>query len=927
MFKRSSLSSAVAIAVAFSCQTIQAQEAPATPAATDGVEEIVVSGIRGSLTKALEIKKESKQIVDSIVAEDIGKFPDNNVTESLQRVTGVQVSGRGGGELDKITIRGLDDVSTTVNGRQIFTGTGRNVQLQDIPASLLNRVDVYKTRSADQLEGGIAGNIDIKTHRPFNFDGSKVVLAARGIYQSTSEKTDPSLSMLASDRWDTSAGEFGALVNLSYLETNYRDENIWIGSLDPYNASTMGVIRSSVGGFSNGTLSGLPTTPGSTLNVDGVPTEYYLLRDAMGSTDFNGTRKRPAANVSLQWSPNDTSEYLFETFYNGYRNQDFNSLLFLNTNGASQFRNPTLYEGTNVVKTNFVNNASIFTSGDGSTGKTDSWVYAIGGKWEIGDNLKLESEIVHQKSDFTRRFFAMQTSSTKDRLVVDFNHNNSGIPLVAFLDDETTAGIDEGSLVNPADYAMSNIYDNGNKDHGEANTWNLDGDYDADWGVVKKFSFGLRYDDRSASTIAQDQSGSCKGSAAVCSLASYPGLVNISEDGFFEGRAYYPRQWLAADGNYLLANSDTIRSAYGLQAGGSGYLPNKAFDINEVTSTAYAQADYEIDLGGHTIDGQIGVRFVKLDTTMDFMQDPDADGMDWQPIHSEVSESRALKSLTVRYKFTDDLMTRFAYGETVRRPTYGDLNPAVSYYPTITGLERGNANGGNPNLKPVESKNYDLSLEYYFADSSSIYGVLFKRDIAGFVTSSVTNIEITENTNPDLIGKYTLTQPGNSANGKLDGVELGVVYFPDSLPEWLQGAGVQASYTWLEGESYDPVFENGVVVKRETNPMPWVSESSYSLVLAYEKEDYSARLSYVWRDDFRTGTNLCCAMPSGVWSAPETSMDFQVSYNLTKDWVITLDATNITDEIYQGYYTNSELYNNGASIYSRTLALGTRFTF
>ena len=176
MFKRTHIASAVVMA--FTCQFAFAQEeAPNTPENNvDEMEVIQVSGIRGSLNKALDEKRASVQIVDAIVAEDIGKFPDNNVVEALQRVTGVQTTGRGAGEVSAVSIRGLTDVNTTVNGRAIFTGAGRDVALQDIPASLLSGVTVYKTRSADQIERGIAGAIDIKTHRPFNFEGEKIVL-------------------------------------------------------------------------------------------------------------------------------------------------------------------------------------------------------------------------------------------------------------------------------------------------------------------------------------------------------------------------------------------------------------------------------------------------------------------------------------------------------------------------------------------------------------------------------------------------------------------------------------------------------------------------------------------------------------------------------------------------------------------------------
>ena len=168
MFKKNLLNTAVAMATAFGAVQAFAQEAP-----QEAVEEIVVSGIRASLTKALEVKRDKIAIVDSIVTEDIGKFPDNNVVESLQRVPGVQIGSRTGGEATGITIRGLDDVFTTVNGRKVFTGVGQAFALQDIPASLLKQVDVYKTRDSSQIETGIAGVVDVKTSRPFDFDGSK----------------------------------------------------------------------------------------------------------------------------------------------------------------------------------------------------------------------------------------------------------------------------------------------------------------------------------------------------------------------------------------------------------------------------------------------------------------------------------------------------------------------------------------------------------------------------------------------------------------------------------------------------------------------------------------------------------------------------------------------------------------------------------
>src|SRR5271168_3436198 len=182
---------------------------------SDQVETIVVTGVRASVKSALEIKKNADQFVDSIVAEDIGKLPDNNVIEALQHVTGIQVS-RNAAEANQLLIRGLPDISTLLNGREIFTSTGRFITLQDIPAELLQRVDVQKSSRADDIEGGIAGVVDVRLHRPFDFDGTEIAGTLRETHSSLADTNDPTASLLASGRWHTDIGEFGLLGDVSY---------------------------------------------------------------------------------------------------------------------------------------------------------------------------------------------------------------------------------------------------------------------------------------------------------------------------------------------------------------------------------------------------------------------------------------------------------------------------------------------------------------------------------------------------------------------------------------------------------------------------------------------------------------------------------------------------------------------------------------
>ena len=931
MFKRSVLSNAVALAIALSSPSIlaQADGASSSEELDDALfEEVVVTGIRASLTKAIEIKRSEMQIIDAIVAEDIGKFPDNNVVEALQRVTGVQTTARGAGEVSAVTIRGLGDVSTTVNGRQIFTGVGRSVALQDIPASLLNRVDVYKTRSADQIEGGIAGQIDVHTHRPFNFDDRQITVAARGIYADNSGETDPALSMLLSDRWEVGGGEVGALLNVSYSESNYRDENIWVGAANPHYASDYTPFG---GAWERGLDDGLPHAAGSTLvDTNGEATEYVLMRDAMGFTDFTGKRKRPAANISLQWAPNENSEYLMEGFYNGYRDESFNSLVFMFVNSDNHFSEPQLFPGTNIVKRKYINDANMFTSGDGATGKTDSYVFTLGGKWDLSDTLSLESEVVYQESTFERSFFAMQTTSTRDRLIVDFNAGD-GLPLAEYLDDPAT-DIDEGDLTRPEDWAMSSVFDNGGQDKGDAFSWNLDGDWDVDLGLLETLSFGVRHDIRNAAARSWDQSANtCVDTSQpdeICRLENFDGLVNINPDGFFNDEAQVPQHWLAADGHWLLNNESTVRDLYSLEQLEPSWLGDETFDITETTTAAYLQADYSFDLGIGVIDGQIGVRATQYESELTFGTETGGS-----------SSTTVLPSFLARYSFTDDLMTRFSYGETISRPAFGELNPTRTKVDPRLDLDHthGSISSGNPALEPVESANIDWSLEWYFAESSSLYGVLFWRDVEGFIFSASRNVveeTVDETDPPGTTAPYSWTQPTNAGKGKLNGLEIGFQWFPENVHEYLQGIGIQASYTALDGETKDPIYETpedgsgaGELIGYNTTPLYNVSDSSYSLVLSYERDKFDVRLSYVYRDDFLASNNRGFAQPALRYAASEESMDFQVSYDITDDWVVTFDATNLTNPVYQSYWSDPTYWNDGSSIYSPTFALGTRFSF
>ncbi len=942
-----------ALALASGVSLTQAQTAPASatpatqtaPAAANTpteqvvqLEEVVVSGIRSSLTAALDIKRESVQLVDSVVAEDIGKFPDNNLIEALQRLPGVQVTNRGSGEVSGVQIRGLSDINTTINGQNIFTASGQSVALQDIPASLLSRVDVFKTRSADLLEMGIAGSMDIRTHRPFDFKGNKFVLNTRAIYQEQADKWGHNSSALFSTRWDTKFGKVGALLNVSFVRTPYRDQNITAGAMVPFVTANpppgyvayerifptkAGVAENPI--WQAGLEQGLPSAAGSTLKINGQNVPYILSRDAVFQNDFTGTRDRPSGNLSLQWAPNDKSEYTFETFYLGYKNDSFNNLFFSfvdwwgGPHGAV-----TLYPGTNIVQSRARTPAVYgFTSGDLTHGETDNWFYSLSAKWKLTDELSMRSALTYQTSKFESQFFAMRAERVHPAISVNFNPGN-GVPAFKFEDDPATSGINEANMADPRLWTIAQLYDNGNKNKGDAKTGTVDGDYKpANWAFINALKFGLRYDDRGASEAARTQDAGVLGRP----LSDFPELWNVNS-GFFDGKSDVPTSWVVPNGYVIYDNAEKWRQLYKAKfptfQSTSQLQMIENFNVTEKTTNAYIRGDFKTFIGSRKLDGQIGARYVNVKTDMTFR-----DRATLATGSGSVKSEKVLPSGSVRFSIMPSFMVRASYAETLRRPNFSQLNPMITYVRDVTNIGYGTASSGNPRLKPTQSKNYDLAFEYYFGRSNAVYLNLFKREISGFVVDFRRRVSaiVPPATTPY---DYVLSQPDNTSNGKLTGYEAGAQYFIDKVHPLVDGFGVKASYTALDSQQDVPITnDQGQVTGTLTRDLFGVSKSSYNITLLYERSRFSANLSYVWRKAFLNNYEAALfANPLPINRRPEESMDFSMTYRVNKNLSFTFDATNLTEELYQSYYGDNATTNNfGSSLYSRTFAVGARFEF
>ncbi|MYM39355.1 TonB-dependent receptor [Duganella qianjiadongensis] len=878
---------------------------------------VLVTGVKASLIKSLAIKRTNDQVVESIVAEDIGKLPDNNVVEALQRVTGIQVTNRAGGEVGALSIRGLPDIQTTWNGRTIFTASGQQVALQDIPSTLVRQIDVYKTRDASQLETGIAGQVDVKSLRPFDFKGQKISLAARETYLDPAKEANPQLSAMLSNRWETGIGEVGALVNLSGAKTKYRNESVTPGAMVPFTSPNAAEVPAGYTPlqriFDNsiwtpGTHTGLPTAAGSTLNFNGKAYPYYLARDAVFQSDLKGERERPAANVALQWKPNSDAVYTFESMYNGYRDKTFNQLLFsfvdwwgdLGSNPASSI---TTYPGTNIIKSRNVNNVYGFNSGDYTTSATDSYVYALNGKWDISDRLKLEGDVSYQTSTYHSEFTATRIDRVAPSIAVDFNNGSNN---TAFRFNNNA------DLTDPSKWNVAQFYDNANRNKGSAATASLGGVYDADWGALKTVHFGLRFDDRKASEANRTQS-----SFLGRNLATLGAAYSSTNSGFGTAISDVPRSWIEPNAYYIRDHIDDWRKLY------NSVDPNflttdklssqKTFDIDEKTNNLFVMGNTENELFGHRLRGNFGMRYVKVDTDMTFYK-VDATSKAVTPSSASKSTSKFLPSMTLIYDPSKDVVVRANYGQTLRRPNFGDLNPVLQLGDDVSKVGYGSGSGGNPDLKPTRSSNLDLTGEWYFQKDSAVYGTLFKRKIDGLVVSLRHKVHVDPANDPFRNSTsggshangydYVINSPVNASNGNIQGGELGLIYFPKGLPSLLDGLGFQGSYTRLTSSQNVPdANDAGVIVSQLETPFFGVSHSSYNATLAYEKGPISARLSYVWRSGFLAQNEAALfANPIGIWRSPEKSIDMQISYKINDRMSVDISGVNLTNEMQQQYY-------------------------
>jgi iron complex outermembrane receptor protein len=855
-----------------------AQTATSGTAKTDdALNEIVVTGVRASIKSALDDKKDSDQLRDSIVAEDIGKLPDNNVIEALQHVTGIQIS-RNAAEATQLLIRGLPDIETLLNGREIFTSTGRFITLQDIPAELLQRVDVNKSARADDIEGGIAGVVDVRLHRPFDFTGTEIAGTYRETYSSLSTHTDPTASVLGSTRWNTDIGEFGVLADVSFIRDKYKEE-----ILDNY------ISSQSIG-----------PVPGST-----GPAGIAFLPLTQGGQSIVGDRTRSSVNIATQWKPNEATEFFAEGFYTRYRNPNSNDffvgLPWLGANPATA----TVFPGTDEVRTVTAGSYDL-TSDQSFVPKTDTYQLATGGSWTNG-HLTLTSEVDYTNSQFSQVGVILDTEYYPPTYNAIFNYNGTGTPFIS---------VPNFDLTNPANFHIRQLYDQWQEQNGNEVDWRGDLTFKLDnVSGLTSIAAGLRFADRFASNREDNQGGmDCRGTppltvpACFVALNALPGIAYHTTSGSIFNGAFGLTNWTDASPTWLIDNIGYLREQFGTSATGARPPadPTQSFDDREKSYSAYIKGNFGFDLGGHPLTGNVGLRVVDTDASMagnTAVFTTDASGVTTTVITPTTTDKNTLDwlpSLNARLTLADDLFLRFAASKTVTHPGFAQLDPGLSLSASTATL-LGSGTAGNPNLSPERSTNVDLSMEYYFSRQNALTGAVFYRNIDGYIQNGIA---------PQTIGSivYQVTAPVNAPKGSIDGAEVGYTQFFDFLPSVFSGLGMQANATYVKGD-----FQN-------------ISKWSYNLVGIYEKGPVTFRVAYNWRDGFDVGPAPGGGMqPQEIFSKAQPWLDLSASYRILDRLTITFDATNLLNSYYQDYFGSQADYPRDTRRFDQTYSLGLRF--
>lgn len=902
---RSILSAAIVASLGFAAQlhaqeTQQAPPAPATQDKVKDIETITVVGVRGSLEKSLDTKKEAASHVEVVTAEDIGKLPAKNVADTLQRLPGVNISSSsategGFDESDRISLRGGSPslTQTLVNGHTVGTGdwfvlsqvqtVGRSVSYSLLPAEIVSQVVIHKTSEAKLTEGGSAGSVNIITRRPLQFaDEITTEASVGGVYADLPGKTDPQFNGLFN--WRNADSSAGVMFQAFYEKRNLRRDG-----------------QEVVGGFN--TIAADAPVVGTNPDLAGV-----LYPNLLGATLFEQERTRKGGVLDAQFKVSDSLTLGLNAFYSKLEADNYNRNYML---WSSQFvpnTAPTSYRIVDGVLTD-----AVYANQPGSIvpygvydqisrpdASSESKYIAVDADWQVSDafNLKFQGGKTegHGRSP-TQDVIELGTSAGGG---ASWGMHGANNPIDWSLGGDNTS---------PSGILPANgwIFGGQGIDALDEEKWyQADGEFTFSDGALASLDFGVRYADHTRENlheIAQGPMGDWQNLAnfPLNDFQHYPGDFGSGIGGTKPGGIWYwtPEQLAAFNARF------TNRTAARF------YWPD-LYSVNEKSTAAYVQANFQ----GDRWSGNVGLRYVRTKQETFYNTGIPEENTVQGPITGsafgdyfrnryENTYNELLPSLNLKYEFSDELIGRFAASKTLTRPDFSALAGAVS----LDDLTH-SGSGGNPKLEAINSTNLDVSLEWYFAPRALLAASVYQMDLDNYVafgTETRTYLDQQATSDPvnnpsgdPVFSAYRVSVPVNS-NAKIKGFEL---TYEQPIGE---NFGVAANYTYADSssDSLKPVFGT--------------SRDTYNVSGYFENDKFNARLSYTYRSEFYAGVSRTDDFFQDSIGNLSASLGYKVN-----DWMtVTLDALNLNDPELKYYsQVNGEgrklpyaFYENGRQYY------------
>ena len=862
---------------------VSAQNTP-----SGNLDEVVVTGIRAGLRTSMEVKREAIQVVDAISAEDIGDFPDKNLSESLQRITGVQIS-RQDGEGRGVSIRGADPGLNRVeiNGvtaLSLTVGGGRDVDFRDLPVEFVSRLEVFKSATPEMTEGGIGGTVRVITRRPLDSPEPYVAGSAQMVYSDLADEFDPKLAFIGSRTFleDTLGVLFAATWEQRHLHS--------------HNARTTGWLRRAP------TATGAGATPGRGTDINGDGTLDWVPEIPRYIVDRRETT-RPAFMGIVEWQANEDLKLFAEGTYARGEEEVSSMLMQLGASGGLiDYANSAVGADNTVTHIELTSSAAfpmdLAYRNINGTLEREQYTSAVGGEWTIG-NFNLDARLTYASAEVQNdEKNSTATVFGVPRAIIDYTGGERA-PNFSFpgLDTTTGGGVNNlAAVFNPRNNSQEETSAQFNVEYQPQESWVTSIKTGVD---VRTLTMDSLLFQRTIELTARTPTPASAAGRTTLAVpqSTIEAIVNdysgVNPIQFFEtgdlGFGQGVRFWNDNGDDTYNATVQASGIPGGLDPYGVNPNPNTngsfqnyldTWEVEEETNAAYVQASFDFADLAVPVSGTVGVRYVDTDTSSSgFNRVTEAGVVTYEPGSRDGGYSKWLPSLNLRFELSDSLVGRMTASKVLARPNPSQL--ALRRSTDIVGLT---GSRGNPDLQPFEADQYDLGLEWYFSEDSFASATLFRKEISSFIV----NVSAPEEVDGVI---YNITRPTNGTEKvTINGVEAGVQLALDFLPTPFDGFGVLANVTYQD----DKGFKGTNLLTGDVLPFPGLSDLSYNFSLYFENERFNARTSYNWREEW-------LITPAGRGSLPEFneeygSLDASFGYNITPDATVFIEAINLLDE-------------------------------